>query len=55
MRCSECVEVCSDVVADVKSSKEDPLSSQATTFIETALSMYVTLEIEVSELADVSV
>lgn len=36
----ECIEACSEVIADVKSSKEDPLSSQATTFIETALLMF---------------
>ncbi|KAI9446343.1 hypothetical protein H4582DRAFT_1905062 [Lactarius indigo] len=36
----ECIEACSEVIADVKSSKEDPLSSQATAFIETALLMF---------------
>ncbi|KAH9079531.1 hypothetical protein EDB83DRAFT_2343143 [Lactarius deliciosus] len=36
----ECIEACSEVIADVKSSKEDPISSQATTFIETALLMF---------------
>jgi hypothetical protein len=36
----ECIETCSDVIADVKSSKEDPLSSQATTFVEAALLMF---------------
>ncbi|KAH9001155.1 hypothetical protein EDB92DRAFT_2050849 [Lactarius akahatsu] len=36
----ECIEACSEVIVDVKSSKEDPISSQATAFIETALLMF---------------
>ena len=47
MWCSDCIEACSEVIADVKTSKEDPLSSQATTFIETTLLMYVIVEISV--------
>jgi hypothetical protein len=47
MRSSECIEACSEVIADVKSSREDPLSSQATTFIETTLLMYVIVDISI--------
>lgn len=45
MWCSECIEACSEIIADVKSSKEDLLSPQARTFIEIALVMYVITEI----------
>jgi hypothetical protein len=37
---SEAIEVCSQVLADLQPNKDDPLASQATSFIEGALSMY---------------
>ena len=47
------MEACSEVIADVKSSKEDLLASQATTFIETALLMYVIVNFGVRVPADI--
>ena len=37
---SESIEVCSQVLTDLQSNKDDPLASQAASFIEGALSMY---------------